>query len=132
MQKNVNMKQFIYSLTAVCLIITTFSCKKYDSQIKGKVSYIAIDTQKEAVAAGAILEKIQIIKDKENKIATVRSDSNGFFVFNYVTDGKWKIKGQLTIDSIVYESYSNIISTSGEDSKEVNLLLDSVYIITNE
>ena len=126
------MKRLSYFVIISCLAITIFACKKYESQIKGKVSYIDIETQKEVAASGAILEKIQIIKDKENKMATIRSDSNGFYVFDYVTDGKWKIKGQLTIDTIVYQGYYAIITTSGEDKKEVDIRLDSVYVITNE
>lgn len=126
------MKRLAFFLIILSLTFIFTSCEKFESQIKGKITYISLEDSLEYAAINAVLEKYKIEDDREEKISTVSADSNGLFVFDYITLGDWKIKAQFTKDSFLYIGYSDIIHTSGEDVKEVNIVLDSVCIITNE
>ena len=126
------MKRFTYFFIIYFISMCFFSCQKYDSAIKGKVSYIAYYDQKEYPAYGAVLEKIKMVEDKEEKISAVKVDTNGNYIFDYVTEGEWIIKGQLITEDAIYEGSSSVIKTNGEDMKEVDLVLEFVEMITNE
>jgi len=125
------MKRFTRFIVIVGLFFLVCSCEKFESQIKGKVSYIASDNT-EYLVSGAVLRKYKITDDKETLISSVLSDSNGLYVFDYVTAGDWTIKAQLTVEDTVYEGFYANIHTNGENVKEVNIVLDSVRIVTNE
>jgi hypothetical protein len=126
------MKHLLWFLMLCCTIYCYTSCDKFDSQLKGKVSYISIIDSLEYPADSAILVKYSLNGDKEEKVSTVQADSNGLFVFDFVTLGDWKIKAQYTKDSFVYSGFSDKIHTSGEDVKTVNIVMDSVRKVTNQ
>jgi len=109
-----------------------FSCVKYESVIQGEVTYIAYYDDMEYVAKGAILQKVKIKDSNETIISSVLSDSLGHFVFDYVTTGDWIIKAKLITEDAVYEGKSAIIHTSGEDKKDVKMVLVFKEMISNE
>ncbi|MDX9889487.1 MAG: hypothetical protein RBT13_01440 [Bacteroidales bacterium] len=119
-----------FFLSVLCLLL--FSCQKYESQIKGTVSYISLDDTSEYLAKGAVLEKILITDKSEQKISAIKADTNGNFSFEYVTAGQWKINGTFMIDDVMYKGSSELIETNGEDIKHVDLILHFTKNIANE
>lgn len=126
------MKRFGFLVTAFLVSSILFSCVKYENKLKGKVIYIAYYDDKEYPAVGALMQKVAITKGKEEIVSAVLADSNGYFLFDYVTEGDWKIKAKFTDEDAIYEGESTIIHVSGEDIKEVRLVLEFTEMITNE
>lgn len=117
------MKRLATIMICISVAFSINSCSKFDSQIKGKITYQSVD-EKENVASAALVYKYKVLKNnKEEKISSVLADSNGLYVFDYVTDGEWKVVAQLLIGDTIYEGQSGVISTTGEDIKEVNVIL---------
>lgn len=125
------MKPAVYYFLFVLFLFLS-SCQKYESQIKGKVTYIALDDSSAYPAYGAVMEKLLIKNDKTEKISAVSVDTNGNYLFEYVTAGKWKIKGTFTSGDTIYEGISDPIQTNGEDVKTIDLILHFKDTIANE
>ncbi len=126
------MKGFAFFVATLLFSSVFFSCVKYESVIQGEVTYIAYYDDMEYVAKGAILQKVQIKDSNETIISSVHSDSLGHFLFDYVTAGDWIIKAKLFTEDAVYEGKSDIIHTSGEDEKNIKMVLVFKEMITNE
>ena len=132
MQKKYLMKRLTTIITCISVVFFIASCEKFDSQIKGKVTYPS-ENNEERVASAALVYKYKVLKNnKEEKISSVLADSNGLYVFDYVTAGEWKIVAELTIGDTIYNGKSGVISTSGDDTKEVNIRLDTYDVSNNE
>ena len=97
------MKRFGFFLTAFLFSCILFSCVKYENKLKGKVIYIAYYDDKEYPAVGALMQKVKITKSKEEVVSAVLADSNGYFLFDYVTVGDWKIKAKFVDEDAIYE-----------------------------
>ena len=101
--------------------IGVLSCEKYEGTICGNVVYMN-DGELE-IAVDAIITKIKIDGETEMMIAKEKTDTNGYYVLNYLTKGSWKIIGRLEIDSVVYEAVSEVIVIDGASKKEQNMVL---------
>lgn len=126
------MKGFAFFVATLLFSSVFLSCVKYESVIQGKVTYIAYYDDMEYVAKGAILQKVKIQDTNETIISGVLSDSLGHFLFDYVTAGDWIIKAKLFTEDAVYEGKSAIIHTTGEDKKDIKMVLVFKEMITNE
>ena len=100
---------------SICFMLTLFSCQKYESQIKGTVSYISLDDSSEYLAKGAVLEKILITDKSEQKyqpLKLIRTETS----FEYVTAGQWKINGTFMIDDVMYKGSSELMKQTVKTS----------------
>lgn len=104
-------------------------CK--DGEINGNISYIDYYDDCTYPAAGAKVQKIEILSGNLRKaVSSTHATDEGNYSFEHVKEGKWIIKAVMNKEDIIYVGNSEEFELCKKDIKQINFTLkksQSIY-----
>ena len=101
------------------------SCKKSDSVINGKVTYIGAVSGIEYDADGADVQlHMGAIGQTGSPSEITTTDANGNYNFRFLSDGNWTISATITVNGINYYGESSVVMTDGSNSAVANIVMN--------
>jgi hypothetical protein len=119
-----NVKYAILSF-AILLSGLFSSCKKSDSVINGKVTYIGAVSGITYDADGADVQlHMGAVGQTGGPSEITTTDANGNYNFRFLGDGNWTISASITVNGIYYYGESAVVMTNGSNSAVANIVMN--------
>lgn len=118
-------KQYVFILISILFIGLITSCKKSDSVINGKVTYIGAISGITYDAVGANVQlHMGAVGQTGGPSEITTTDANGNYNFSLLMDGNWTVSASITVNGIEYYGESQVISTNGSNSATANIVMN--------
>lgn len=113
-------RNVILGIILVGLAIIMSSCVKDQSTVEGQITYNGVLSGIEYYADGAQVELDHMSYDH----GVVYTNDEGYYRFDDVYDGEYRLKASVTVNGIEYSGISITFTLSGDEMKTVNLVLE--------
>lgn len=118
-------KTFVLLTLSILFIGLISSCKKSDSVITGKVTYIGAVSGITYDADGADVQlHMGSVGQTGSPSEMTTTDANGNYNFNLLGDGNWTISASITVNGINYYGESQVVTTNGSNSVSANIVMN--------
>lgn len=117
------MRTLLLSMLVVVAALT--GCKKEDSIVQGKITYIGAISGIEYDANGAeVYLFMGAVGQTGSHYRKVTADGNGNYAFPGLMDGPWSVYATITVNGITYVGQGGPVEVDGKNSKTLNLILE--------
>jgi len=113
-------RNVILGIILVGIALFMSSCVKDQSSVEGQITYIGALSGIEYYADDARVELDHMSYDN----GVVYTDDEGYYRFEDVYDGEYRLKASVTVNGIEYFGTSSSFTLSGDEMKTVNLVLE--------
>ena len=101
------------------------SCKKAESTISGRATYIGAVSGIEYKASGALIYLYMGAAGQTGGYSQkTTADPDGNYSFDYLLGGPWSVSGTITVNGIHYSGQSQPVDVNGKNSKTLNLRME--------